>query len=89
MKATNKSFFTRFENILVAGMLGVIVLLLLFEVVGRIVGIGIPSSSEYIRHLVLWVGFIGAMITTREKRHLSLSLGIDSIQEPYKQYIIS
>ncbi|MBN2440179.1 MAG: TRAP transporter large permease subunit, partial [Spirochaetales bacterium] len=38
--------------------------------------------------LVLWAAFIGAMITTREKKHLSLSLGVDSIKKPYKKWII-
>ncbi len=40
---------------------------------------GIPNSSEYLQHLVLWIAFIGGMITSREKRHLSLTAGIDKL----------
>lgn len=34
---------------------------------------GIPGTSAYVQNLTLWVGFLGAMIASREKRHLSLS----------------
>jgi C4-dicarboxylate transporter DctM subunit len=35
---------------------------------------GIRNSTEYTHHLVLILAFIGAAITTRENRHLSLTL---------------
>ena len=34
---------------------------------------GIPGSSGYVQHLTLWVGFLGAMIASREHSHLTLS----------------
>ncbi len=37
---------------------------------------GIPGTSGYVQNLTLWVGFLGAMIASREKRHLSLSTGM-------------
>ncbi len=37
---------------------------------------GITGSTEYVQHLTLWVGFLGAMLTSREGRHLSLSAGV-------------
>ncbi len=36
---------------------------------------GIPGSSGYVQHLTLWVGFLGAMIASREHSHLTLSGG--------------
>jgi len=37
---------------------------------------GIPSSTNYIHHLVFFIAFIGGMITSREGKHLSLSLNL-------------
>ena len=36
---------------------------------------GIPGSSDLLRHLVLWVAFVGATIATRQERHVALSAG--------------
>ncbi|MCK6550322.1 TRAP transporter large permease subunit [Myxococcota bacterium] len=33
----------------------------------------IPGSQTIVQHLTLWVGFLGALLTTREGKHLSLS----------------
>ena len=41
--------------------------------------IGLKGSTPYISHLTLWVGFLGAMLASREKRHLSLSTGADRL----------
>jgi tripartite ATP-independent transporter DctM subunit len=41
--------------------------------------IGVKGSTPYIAHLTLWVGFLGAMIASREKRHLALSTGADRL----------
>jgi tripartite ATP-independent transporter DctM subunit len=37
---------------------------------------GIPGTSGYVQNLTLWVGFLGAMLASREGRHLSLSTGM-------------
>jgi len=44
---------------------------------------GITGSTEYVQHLTLWVGFIGAMLASREGRHLSLSSGVKIFPEKY------
>ncbi len=36
----------------------------------------LPGTSGYVQHLSLWVGFLGAMIASRESRHLNLSAGL-------------
>jgi tripartite ATP-independent transporter DctM subunit len=46
-------------------------------VIRKLFQTGIPSANSYIFHLVLWITFVGGMITTREKRHLALSIGAD------------
>jgi len=37
---------------------------------------GIPGSSGYVQHLTLWVGFLGAMVASRQHSHLTLSTGV-------------
>lgn len=57
------------------------------EVVARSVfHSGVAAATPYTHHLVLILTFIGGMITTREKQHLSLSLNLD-IKEPAKSRI--
>ncbi len=38
---------------------------------------GIPGASDYMYHLVLWITFLGGVITSREDKHLSLRAGVD------------
>jgi tripartite ATP-independent transporter DctM subunit len=37
---------------------------------------GVPGSTDYVQQLTLWIGFLGAMIATRERSHLNLSTGL-------------
>ncbi len=46
----------------------------------------VPGSLDYMHHLVLILTFLGGMITSRENRHLSLSLDL-KIREPLKTRI--
>mgnify|MGYP001043035174 FL=1 len=48
-------------------------------------GTGITGSSEYVQHLALWVGFLGAALASREGRHLSLSAGITIVPKQYQR----
>ncbi len=43
------------------------------ELVGRqLFGSGIPGANDYLQHLTLWVGFLGAMFATRTDKHLRI-----------------
>jgi C4-dicarboxylate transporter DctM subunit len=54
--------------------LAALVLLPLIEITARrLVGEGIPGSIGYVQNLTLWVGFLGAGLAARDKRHLALS----------------
>lgn len=53
--------------------LGVMVLLAFAQVVMRnLFGTGFVWADTIVRHLVLWVGFIGAALAVREDRHISI-----------------
>ena len=68
----------RFENLLAFASLALLALVPTAEVAARfLIRGGIPSSHDYTIHLVLWVTFLGGMITSREGRHLSMSVGLD------------
>jgi len=42
-------------------------------------GTGIPGNAVYVANLTLWVGFLGAMVSSREGSHLTLSTGLERI----------
>jgi C4-dicarboxylate transporter DctM subunit len=75
------------EDYAAGAVLLIIVLILLIEIVLRRLSFGIPAAADYIQHCVLWTAFLGAMITTREGKHLSLGIGIKLIREPYRRWI--
>jgi len=45
-------------------------------VLRKLFDVGIPGTSGYVENLTLWVAYLGVMVATREKRHLSLSTGM-------------
>jgi C4-dicarboxylate transporter DctM subunit len=88
MQENKITIFARIENWLSYILLILIILLLVIEVISRtFLNISIPGSADYLKHLVLWAAFLGAMITTRENKHLSLTLDFDFVKGPHKNKI--
>ncbi|MBD3344035.1 MAG: TRAP transporter large permease subunit [Chitinivibrionales bacterium] len=73
------SFLCKAENIVISIVLVGIALFPTLEVIFRVFGSGIHGSSDYVYHLVLWIAFGGAMITSREEKHLAISALIDHV----------
>ena len=48
---------------------------------------GVPGSSAYIAHLVVWVTFLGGMITSRKGNHLALTAGFDALSPAIKRWV--
>src|SRR5687768_3065464 len=46
---------------------------------------GVPSSATYVQNLTLWVGFLGAMVCSQRRKHLTLSTGIDRLPPRARQ----
>ncbi len=66
----------RGENLLLAFGLLLMAILPMIEFIGRrLFHAGIPGATDYIQHLTLWVAFIGAMVATRDDRHLKMAAG--------------
>lgn len=77
----------RIERLLAYFLLFILALLPFSEVIAReFFQTGIRNSTVYLNHLVLVVTFIAGIITSREKRHLSLAGGIP-VKEPLKNII--
>lgn len=60
------------ESVLVAA-LALAMLLPLIDVVGPFVGIHLSGSPDYIRHLMIWLTFVGGLIAAGQMKHLTLS----------------
>lgn len=61
------------ETAVLVLFLSVMILLSFSQVVLRNVwGIGFLWADPLVRHLVIWVGFLGAAIATHEERHISI-----------------
>ncbi|MEX2649064.1 MAG: TRAP transporter large permease subunit [Alphaproteobacteria bacterium] len=70
----------RAEDALVCAMLLAMGLLPVIEIVLRsLFETGIPGNAVYVSNLTLWVGFLGAMIAARERRHLNLAVGLGGL----------
>ena len=45
----------------------------LADTLGRPLGLHVPAGADYLQQLVLWLAFLGALVATREHKHLTLS----------------
>ncbi|MCP4217648.1 MAG: TRAP transporter small permease subunit, partial [bacterium] len=80
-------FAGKIENSLTVLAVTLMALIPAAEVVARkFFKTGFPHSTEYTHHLVLILTFAAAMITSREGKHLCLSLALN-IHEPLKSRI--
>ena len=62
------------ENLAAAFALLAMSLLPVLEMLLRgLFNLGLPGSIGYVQNLTLWVGFLGAIIASREQRHLNLA----------------
>ena len=83
-------WIARFETILLVLVLSVMVLLAFLQVVLRnLFSEGILWGDTFLRHLVLWVGFLGASLATREKKHINIDLFTRFFKDKSKALILS
>lgn len=75
-------WYHKFENTFASILLFLMALLPTAEIfLRKFFNTGIAGSTIYVQHLTLWVGFIGAVITTRDRRHLTLSPTVEFLPE--------
>jgi len=65
----------RLEQTLVSILLSVMIIIAFLQIVLRnLFATGLTWGDPLVRNLVLWVGFIGAAIATREGKHISIDV---------------
>ncbi|MHA1108924.1 MAG: TRAP transporter large permease subunit, partial [Alphaproteobacteria bacterium] len=80
-------FGRRAESLLAGAALLAMGILPVVEMATRgVTGSGIPGAQSFVQHLTLWVAFLGAMLATREGRHLSLSTGLKIFPDRIQRY---
>ncbi|MCH7612719.1 MAG: TRAP transporter large permease subunit [Candidatus Marinimicrobia bacterium] len=63
------------EDILALTVFFLLAFIPFFEAVSRLFGgSGVPASPVLVQHLTLWIGFVGAVLATRQNRLLALSI---------------
>ncbi len=82
-----QNIFHRVEDYLSFGILFLLVALLLIEALLRKFD-GTIGAQQYTGLILIWLCFICAIITSREKKHLAMSAGTDSFKEPIKSIVI-
>jgi TRAP-type C4-dicarboxylate transport system permease small subunit len=69
------SWLFHIENSIILFSLGSMVVLSFLQVVLRnLFDTGILWADIFLRHLVLWVGFAGASLATREEKHINVDI---------------
>lgn len=79
--------FRRAEDILGFLLFAAVIVFPLLDIVTRLSGTGISGSSQYIQHIVLWLTFVGGLMATRERHHLSLAIGADRFSSKQKVWV--
>ncbi len=68
-------YLSKIEEILLVLILSFMVFFSFLQVVFRnLLSVGIPWADIFLRHLVLWIAFIGAALTTRYEKHISIDI---------------
>jgi tripartite ATP-independent transporter DctM subunit len=90
MKARFLTALRAAENTFSPILLVLLALILLITIVARLFDVSsIRAFNDYIRSLVLWISFAGALITTRERSHLSLSIGVERIPRAARRWVVT
>ena len=63
----------RLEHALLIATLLAAAFLPLADTLGRPFGLHVPAGADYLKQVVLWLAFLGGLVATRERRHLTLS----------------
>lgn len=76
----------RVEDILIEAMLFLMLAMVLAQILLRnIFQTGIAGGDDLIRHLVLWIGFLGAAIATRSSSHVKIDVAARLLPEFWRR----
>ena len=76
------SWAGRVEEVILASALFAMACIPVVERIGRSsFGVGIPGATQYLQHLTLWIGFLGAVLATRQEKHLKIVAAVHWLPE--------
>ncbi len=66
---------SKFESVILVATLGLMIFMAFLQVILRnFFSSGILWGDIFLRHLVLWIAFLGASLATKENRHINVDL---------------
>lgn len=68
----DRVFARTVKFVLISVLLGMIFLVVTQVILRNIFNSGIPWADVAARHMVLWIAFLGAMLATRSREHISI-----------------
>ena len=86
--SSNKFFdnISKIEEILIALFLGIMVILVLIQVLLRnLFHTGIIGGDSIVKHLLLWIVFMGAGLATRDETHVRIDVVSKILSHKWKQ----
>jgi len=79
------AFWDKAEVWAAGGAMLLLAVIPVLELLLGLVNVGFKGSVVYVQQLTLWVGFLGAMVASREKKHLNLVTGIHLLPPLYQK----
>lgn len=82
------NFIARVEQFLVVVLLGSMILVAFLQIVLRnVFTTGFAWGDPFIRYLVVWVGFIGAALATKEGKHITIEVVSNWLSGQTNRYV--
>lgn len=76
-----ESALVRFESVILVTLLSVMVVMSFSQVIMRqFFGTGLLWGDTFLRHLVLWVGFLGAALATADGKQFAWDMGTNMLK---------
>ncbi|MEE8540604.1 MAG: TRAP transporter small permease [Desulfobacterales bacterium] len=81
-------FIARVEHFVIIILLSGMILFAFLQIVLRnFFATGIAWGDPFVRYLVVWVGFIGAALATREGKHINIEIVSHWLSESTNRYV--
>jgi TRAP-type C4-dicarboxylate transport system permease small subunit len=82
------SFVARLERYLIVMLLSAMILVAFFQIVLRnFFATGLSWGDPFVRYLVVWVGFVGAALATKEGKHITIEVVSHWLSDSTKRYV--
>ncbi|MFH1568270.1 MAG: TRAP transporter small permease [Gemmatimonadota bacterium] len=83
------SLLRRLEDGLLVALVGVLLFLSFAQIVLRNLFAATPVWLDPLtRHLVMWTGFLGALVATREDKHIRIDAGLRLLSPPRRAQVL-